>query len=991
MVTAASILKLAAPAIQKAGTLVFQKLSRLQKISDALDNIEDTDLAKKVIEDFEIVKGSWKGEFTVTVDKFLRAFEATGLDATMVNSALLQSRSQSVEDTFVALFTSETGQDEQNGRSLYNQVAKSFEVSVALLTKDQVMVRVIRASHHSLLESIAKLESAIEGVHLGINKRPTDEELSEVIPRIIRSVAGDTKQIRVETSQGPKEVEIAKIYIPPRLRVRAPEDVRVIVRGAIDESITSKRKVSLAFTAVPQHDVEAEVTNISISDISCISKTVILGNPGGGKSTLLQSVCHKIASDSLKMISEGAHCSDVRVPIRIVLRDYEHARLGQPQLTILEYMVNDLLGAAYADKNVLTRTLENLLASGKAYLAFDGLDEILKTANRRQFVDIVNRFVRQYPLCQVLVTSREVGYDNAPLASGEYEELVLGDFADEDVRLYAERFVRYLGRKKVAAARDAASHFMTQTSQNASDLRRNPLMLGLMMWIFNIRDDVPSNRPEIYQECARLMFERWDGDRNIIVDLPQTFDRLQVFAYLASKIFEDEDLSTGVEAKWIEREIRLHLSEVLESLPQAQAAATALVQFIVDRSWVMSEKGEGVFAFTHQTFLEYFFAKFNDDSFDTVSEVYANLRPHILQDEWDVVSRLTLQIKTHRNRRRQDEAVEWMIADLNSDQINDVERRAVIGFSARCLEFIIGSEGKVREFVEGILSAMLTCYKSNLYDVMDIVPVIFAGAKERRTFIASAIEDWLHRTFKEEVDETRDFILAFVDGLIGRYQLLGFAQVGCASIPKEYRKRFRGRLIPYLISESSGSQKAAKVLFEWTGTLPKATLEKFGLSFIHYARPETSIAVDGFSALALAASAKFSEFFAGSSLTKEKAEVGLKLIGNYYRRNDFSGLTPFPYMENLNNPPPSVWAGLLRAMRSEVELRLGACIASFVESTNFGYRREDSRYSEEYYNELCRQSRLAANNGAHDAADIILKLSDSYKVHSSRLAEVGFD
>src|SRR3546814_5463137 len=45
--------------------------------------------------------------------------------------------------------------------------------------------------------------------------------------------------------------------------------------------------------------------------------------------------------------------------------------------------------------------------------------------------------------------------------------------------------------------------FIQQTERNASDLRRNPLLLGLMAWLFSARGNVPENLPEIYSECAR--------------------------------------------------------------------------------------------------------------------------------------------------------------------------------------------------------------------------------------------------------------------------------------------------------------------------------------------------------------------------------------------------------------------------------------------------------------------------------------------------------
>lgn len=996
MITAASILKLGAPAAQKAGSLIFQKISRLRRINEALDGVESDDIAATAISDFEIVKGTWKGEFTETVDKFLRAFEASGLSKVMFNNALVHGRSPAIQSAFVSLFQAETEQDEQNGALLYNQIATSFEITSQQLTRDPLLARMIRSSHQSLLDSVVAVESSLETIRAGLLGRPSSEEMLEVIPRILRAVAGDTKHIRVETSQGRKDVEINKIYIPPRLSVRDIDQVRPTVKSLTDALVERDR------TANPFSDHDSETRTRIENAISCVTfdeiqeihKVVILGNPGGGKSTLLQSVCYKFSAESLRKLSDGSSFSEIKIPIRIILRDYEHARLVSPQLSLIEYIVNDLLHAVYADKRVLGACLENLLSAGQIYLAFDGLDEILKTANRRQFVDIVNRFVRQYPLCQVLVTSREVGYDNAPLPSAEYEELILGEFADADVRLYADRFIRHVGKKKAADARQAAQQFMNQTTRNAEDLRRNPLMLGLMMWIFNIRDDVPSNRPEIYQECARLMFERWDGERGIIVQLPQTFDRLQVFSYLASRIFDDAELSSGVSARWIERETRSHLCEVLESAPQAQAAAASLVQFIVDRSWVMSEKGEGVFSFTHQTFLEYFFAKHNDDQHDTVAGLFNFLLPHIQQDEWDVVSRLSLQIKTHRNRRRQDEAIDELIRALQDSNVGDHERRALSGFAIRSLEFLVGSEANIRSLVYEILSAMRSCYRAGLTEVMDAVPLLFSGARERRVFIAEAIETWFCESFIDGLEEDRDFVLACVDGVVGKFGHFGHQCAPCRSIPGEFVKRYRGGLLPTLIGEAQSNPKSVKTLFEWTGTLPKVALNNFGPAFIHFARPPARINIDGLSALALAASGLYPNIFQSGGwgeatpFTKSKAETSLATFGAYWRRTGLKGLVPFDLAPDLNNPPIVIWAEMLRAVRADPNLRLGACVACFLECQNHGVGGDGDEGAHDLIKEVTRQARLLERSGDTEAGEMVALLAADMAIRLSRPGEL---
>ena len=172
--------------------------------------------------------------------------------------------------------------------------------------------------------------------------------------------------------------------------------------------------------------------------------------------------------------------------------------------------------------------------------------------------DLVVAFCNQYPLCPTLVTSRLVGYDDASL-SEDFEELILERFDQREIESYLTKFFKVVGGRTEQESAQYAQDFLRQTASNAADLRTNPLMLGLMAWLFNARGDVPSNRPEIYRECAILMFERWDPDRDIKADVPADFDKLHLFSTLASKIFGDPELAAGIETRWLAAEIRAYL------------------------------------------------------------------------------------------------------------------------------------------------------------------------------------------------------------------------------------------------------------------------------------------------------------------------------------------------------------------------------------------------------------------------------------------------
>jgi len=925
MIEGLGVAKLGIPAFQRVGSLAFQKVARLQRIDNALKGIEENDLAEKLLSDYKIVKGTWRGEYTKNVDVILNALQQNGIIQLIMAQALVGVRSAGAKDAVVHLMEHDFGDTGIDGNALYNEIAASFEISVKYLSKDPVSVQILHASHESLILTMNRLESGLQSLRDAIEARPSDAYYSEIVVKLLKASVAQFRNIKVETSQGPRDIEIKKIYISPRLRLRRSDNLRSLHAPIVDKVIKNHRKEQPLLRLDNLEETEERLVTFSLSEIKEFSRIVVLGDPGGGKSTLMQSLCFELATKSLKNFQDKGEDLGFshRVPMRVILRDFERARVANSQLSIFDFIVNEALHGVTVDRSAMAYTLSYLLSSGKVLLAFDGLDEILKVGLRRQFVDLVMQFVTQYPLCPVIVTSRLVGYDRAPLPSGEFDELVLQDFPDDDVEEYAVRFIKNVGKRKIAEARMLSRRFMIQTGTNASDLRKNPLMLGLMMWIYNIRGDVPSNRPEIYKECSRLMFERWDTDRSILVDLPQTFDRLQIFSYIASRLFGDSDLAGGVSNEWIEKRSKEYLLSVLEDAPQASAAARALVDFIVGRSWVMSEKGEGIFSFTHQTFLEYFFAKYLDDEHDSVGQLFSALIPHVREDEWEVVSRLALQIKTNRNRRREDEAIDLLLAALVENRSHPQSLRSVFGFSIRALEFLIGSEAKVRALVDEIIESSLFLTKSGI-PVDSALALLFSGARERRDFVFLAAREKINAIFVSGTDDDRLSLLTCVDGKMQAGKDGGSTPT-CASFPDEYAEKIKSDLIPIVIPEAGERELSASKAFEWACVLKAATLKKFGLAPAQKARPGSRIVIDGLSALILAASGRYPGFFSGTGFGKVKAEAALRTIGKAViaqkGRVSWPASSADPY---LSNPPQDLWGSLLKDLRKDNDLRLGA-------------------------------------------------------------------
>lgn len=163
-----------------------------------------------------------------------------------------------------------------------------------------------------------------------------------------------------------------------------------------------------------------------------------MGDPGGGKSTLTQLLCHDLAY-SIGVDSSHHGRRDIgptKLPLRVVLRSYDKRRQQNPAYGIVDYIVDECSLALEADKPGTYRILTRLLALGSVVLIFDGLDEILNVEPRREIVTFIEQFADVYAACPILITSRFVGYRDAPM-SDDFSLFALTRFDTAEIGTFA--------------------------------------------------------------------------------------------------------------------------------------------------------------------------------------------------------------------------------------------------------------------------------------------------------------------------------------------------------------------------------------------------------------------------------------------------------------------------------------------------------------------------------------------------------------------------
>lgn len=497
-----------------------------------------------------------------------------------------------------------------------------------------------------------------------------------------------------------------------------------------------KRKVALAdlyvSPTITESEQRAQPTHKDIADfVSVVDRTVLLGDPGGGKSTAAAAAMNHLAKDR-----------DLPVPFLVTLREF--AGEGDIERSISTYIASQI--SNFYSVPAPEGAVEYLLLSGRAFVVFDGLDELLDTSLRRSVTDRVELFANRYPSSSVLVTSRRVGYREAQLDPSVFDSMYLGGFDEQDVRDYVTKWFSVVDEQDEEAAEERSRHFLIETS-DVPDLIESPLMLSLMCIIYRGQGYLPKNRPDVYERCAVLLFETWDSSRKIRVSAELTLHFDAAIKHLALWMLQNQGSAEAV----LERQLVQETAEFLDPLYETEAerlrVARDFVAFCRGRAWVFSDagtnaSGERLYKFTHRTFMEYFAAyqltRINDGPEDLAKQ----LLPKVASAEWDVVAQLAVQIQ---NRASADGAQRVLARMLRDGRRRTAENRDnVFTFIWRCLEFSFVPHFMCKEIVESTLRNIVQTGINHQRNAIIAYSTLFDRAlPELRSVLYNAISERL--------------------------------------------------------------------------------------------------------------------------------------------------------------------------------------------------------------------------------------------------------
>ena len=244
--------------------------------------------------------------------------------------------------------------------------------------------------------------------------------------------------------------------------------------------------------------------------------TVLTGDPGGGKTTVLRYLALSLAFARLH-----ADQSDVRfdlpwrgnvpIPVLVQLRRFadglEREPLGAEDL--LRH-VEQVISAQHVP--ALAGYLTQQLDAGNVLVLLDGFDEIADARKRRWVVQAIEAFQARFAASRIVVTSRIYAYVPPFQLNDHFQVAQIQPLAVEEQGSFIGRWYR-AAMPDGAEAQSRSADLISAIEQRPRlrDIAQNPLLLTLMTLLhFGEAATLPDQRAELYEKCLILLLDEWE-------------------------------------------------------------------------------------------------------------------------------------------------------------------------------------------------------------------------------------------------------------------------------------------------------------------------------------------------------------------------------------------------------------------------------------------------------------------------------------------------
>lgn len=439
-----------------------------------------------------------------------------------------------------------------------------------------------------------------------------------------------------------------------------------------DDKILSGEKVRLnqvyialdtTNTRVPKTErQEIDPRLVPVSALGAVfsdRRLVLLGAPGSGKSTFVQHLCLNLAQARrglagwAEQMQAGPADEPDRwlapyaLPIFVRLREFARDTESFPSediagslnhlLRFIEKNLKRLLGASE-----FIEPVRAALESGEALAVFDGLDEVTHPQpnekdpiysdqqRRRQVVEAIQSFSSKFDQARILVTCRTQVYptDDAAGWRLKFPTATLRPFSEEQIKTFVHHWFAEMqaAHRLKGDPQTYETQLLTalETKEQLDELAQEPFLLTQMALLVGREGQLPAERVDLYEECARYLLWEWEDTKAFETERESSHKFIHSLGVTGLK---RDDVQNALDmAAWRglrdgltelpEAQLKLHLSQkflqVQPSMSEHRAETLAdqfIEQWLLDRNGLFRPASERSFGFPHKTFHEFLAAR----------------------------------------------------------------------------------------------------------------------------------------------------------------------------------------------------------------------------------------------------------------------------------------------------------------------------------------------------------------------------------------------
>jgi energy-coupling factor transporter ATP-binding protein EcfA2 len=314
--------------------------------------------------------------------------------------------------------------------------------------------------------------------------------------------------------------------------------------------------------------------------INLPNNSLIIGEPGCGKSTLFKTLSNEIITQNSIRNNQDFY------PIILTFKEIEQAGFD------LENTVNNYFNKDW--NSDLGIDSKDILNTENCAIFIDALDELAKKESKEKALHSVAQFNERYPNIKVICSSRPSDYlfHNSEAIGFRYMEV--NDLNRQQIELFLSNYFSEDLIKSKSLLKSL------KDSEILEKLPKTPLTIALITMLFDEKEiEIPATITDLYELFVNLLIGKTTSTET--TELIEVGIKHRILCYVA------KDLHTNLKSSITKPELKNLISKYSAERGQKFDVSQVLEE-ILDQIGLLFINDKGEISFKHQSFQEYFTA-----------------------------------------------------------------------------------------------------------------------------------------------------------------------------------------------------------------------------------------------------------------------------------------------------------------------------------------------------------------------------------------------